>query len=79
MFTELPITRFRAQLRPWLDHQPASGDRLVLTRHGQPIGALVSMKDFNALEEVERNREEFLEERHAERMREFRALKAGRL
>jgi len=38
MFTELPITRFRAQLRPWLDHQLASGDRLVLTRHGQPIG-----------------------------------------
>ena len=79
MFIECPLGRFRAELRPWLDHHLATADRLVLTRHGRPVAALVSIKDLDALEKVEKNREEFLEQRHAERMREYRMLKDGLL
>ncbi len=79
MFIECPLGRFRAELRPWLDHHLATSDRLVLTRHGRPVAALVSVRDLHALEEVEKNREEFLEQRHAERMREYRMLRDGLL
>ena len=79
MFIEIPVSKFRRNISAWLDHKMVTGDRIVLTRHGRELGAIVSMKDLRALEEVERNREEFLEQRHAARMREFRMLKDGQM
>ncbi len=49
----------------------------MVTRDGRDAFAVVSVKDLIALEEVTQNREEFLENRHQAKMREFRALKAG--
>ena len=76
---ELPVSRFRTGFSTCLNHHLVTGERIVLTRHGHEVAALVSLKDLRALENVERAREDFLEQRHAERMREFRMLKEGLL
>ncbi len=49
----------------------------MITRNGRDAFAVVSVKDLQALEDVEANREEFLENRHQATLREFRALKEG--
>ncbi len=79
MVIEVSSDRLRSQLSAHVDHLLATGERLILTRHGRSVAALVQMKDLAALESVEQNREVFLEQRHAERMREFRLLRDGLL
>jgi antitoxin (DNA-binding transcriptional repressor) of toxin-antitoxin stability system len=79
MVIEVSSDRLRSQLAAHVDHLLATGERLILTRHGRSVAALVRMKDLEALESVEQNRELFLEQRHAERMREFRMLRDGLL
>ena len=79
MVIEVSSDRLRSQLAAHVDHLLATGERLILTRHGRSVAALVRMKDLEALEAVEQNRELFLEQRHAERMREFRMLRDGLL
>jgi len=79
MVIEVSSDRLRSQLSAHVDHLLATGERLILTRHGRSVAALVQMKDLAALEAVEQNREVFLEQRHAERMREFRMLRDGLL
>jgi len=79
MVIEVSSDRLRSQLSAHVDHLLATGERLILTRHGRSVAALVQMKDLAALESVEQNREVFLEQRHAERMREFRMLRDGLL
>jgi len=79
MVIEVSSDRLRSQLAAHVDHLLATGERLILTRHGRGVAALVRMKDLDALESVEQNRELFLEQRHAERMREFRMLRDGLL
>ncbi len=77
MYSEIPSDKFRSGFRAHLDHLHTTGERIVITRHGREIAALVSVKDLRALERVEANREEFIEARHHARMREYRALKEG--
>lgn len=79
MVIEVSSDRLRSQLAAHVDHLLATGERLILMRHGRSVAALVRMKDLEALESVEQNRELFLEQRHAERMREFRMLRDGLL
>ncbi|SHL32683.1 Antitoxin Phd_YefM, type II toxin-antitoxin system [Roseovarius litoreus] len=79
MVIEVSSDRLRSQLSAHVDHLLATGERLILTRHGRSVAALVRMKDLEALESVDQNREIFLEQRHAERMREFRMLRDGLL
>lgn len=79
MVIEVSSDRLRSQLAAHVDHLLTTGERLILTRHGRSVAALVRMKDLEALESVEQNRELFLEQRHAERMREFRMLRDGLL
>ncbi|EDM70281.1 hypothetical protein RAZWK3B_06312 [Roseobacter sp. AzwK-3b] len=79
MVIEVSSDRLRSQLSAHVDHLLATGERLILTRHGRSVAALVRMADLAALESVEQNREIFLEQRHAERMREFRMLRDGLL
>ena len=38
------------------DHMAATGDRLIVTRHGQPVAAIVSMGDVHSLEAEEEGR-----------------------
>lgn len=77
MFIEVAIAKFRSHTGAYTDHHLSTGDRIVITRNGRPLYALVSLADFERLEKVDENREEFLEARHEERMREFRMLKGG--
>ena len=77
MFIKTHISKFRQNISAYLDHHLSTGDRIIVARNGRELGAFVSMKDFRALEEVEKNREEFAEQRHVARMREFRMLKEG--
>ncbi|MHA7850475.1 type II toxin-antitoxin system Phd/YefM family antitoxin [Roseovarius sp.] len=79
MVIEVSSDKLRSQLSAHVDHLLATGERLILTRHGRSVAALVRMKDLEALESVDQNREIFLEQRHAERMREFRMLRDGLL
>lgn len=75
MFIEVPIGKYRSQTGAITDHHLSTGDRIVITRNGRALYALVSMADLKRLEEVDTDREEFLEARHEDRMREFRMLK----
>lgn len=61
----------RGNWQAYLDHVTTTGARVVITRHGEPVAALVGLQDLRALEEVEQGREEFLESRHQERMKEY--------
>lgn len=77
MYIEELSSNVRNGLCAYMDHLKATGERVLITRYGQGIAALVSVEDLKALEWVEQNREEFLEARHHAKMREFRALKEG--
>ena len=77
MYIEAKSDKLRANLRSYIDHVIATGDRVLITRHGKEIAALVSTKDFEALETVENNREIFLENRHDAKMQEFRVMKVA--
>ena len=77
MYIEAQSDKLRKNLRDYIDHVMATGDRVLITRHGKEMVALVSAKDFEALEQVAKNREMFLENRHDAKMQEFRAMKAA--
>ena len=51
MFIEAKTDRLRTNLRTYLDHVVTTGDRVVISRHGQEVAALVSLRDFKALTE----------------------------
>jgi prevent-host-death family protein len=48
--------KLRENWRAFLDHVTATDDRLVVTRHGQPVAALVSLGDLQVLEAAEEGR-----------------------
>jgi len=75
MFIEVLSNEFRTRFRAYMDHHLATGDRILVTRHGEPVGAWVSQRDFKRLEEADNNREEFLEHQHQTRMRDYRMLR----
>ena len=77
MYIEAKTNRLRKDLRAYLDHVMATGDRVLITRHGKEVAALVTARDFEALEKAQNNREALMEMRHEAKMREFRALKEG--
>jgi prevent-host-death family protein len=75
MYIEINTTEFRNRIRAHLDHHLTTGDRILVTRHGEPVGAWVSHRDFKRLEEADNSREEFLEHQHQQRMRDYRMLR----
>lgn len=77
MHIETNSIRLRDNLRSYLDQVLASGERVLITRHGKPVAALVSPRDLEALEKAENGREALLRARQEAQMREFQALKAG--
>lgn len=46
-----------------IDRAALSAERIVITRHGEPMAALVSLEDLELVEEIERR----LERRHRTR------------
>jgi prevent-host-death family protein len=57
MAYEIPVTQARAELADLINRVVYGGERVVVTRHGKPLVALVSADDLRRLEEL-REREE---------------------
>jgi prevent-host-death family protein len=50
MTREVPVTQARADLAELVSRVGYSGERILLTRHGKPLAALVPIEDLEALE-----------------------------
>lgn len=47
---EVPVTQARAELAELVNRVVYAGERVVLTRHGQPVAALISAGDLQRLD-----------------------------
>ncbi|MFH8616249.1 type II toxin-antitoxin system Phd/YefM family antitoxin [Streptomyces sp. NPDC017979] len=54
MAYEIPVTQARAELAELINRVVYGGERVVVTRHGKPLVALVSSEDLERLEELDR-------------------------
>ncbi|MFG3107808.1 type II toxin-antitoxin system Phd/YefM family antitoxin [Streptomyces tendae] len=53
MAYEIPVTQARAELADLINRVVYGGERVVVTRHGKPLVALVSATDLERLEEIQ--------------------------
>jgi prevent-host-death family protein len=51
MAYEIPVTQARAELADLINRVVYGGERVVVTRHGRPLAALVSAADLERLEQ----------------------------
>ncbi|MER5193568.1 type II toxin-antitoxin system Phd/YefM family antitoxin [Streptomyces sp. NPDC002884] len=58
MAYEIPVTQARAELADLINRVVYGGERVVVTRHGKPLVALVSAADLERLDELDRAAEE---------------------
>ncbi|WP_328908836.1 type II toxin-antitoxin system Phd/YefM family antitoxin [Streptomyces sp. NBC_00234] len=58
MAYEIPVTQARAELAELINRVVYGGERVVVTRHGKPLIALVSAADLQRLEDEEAAAEE---------------------
>jgi|SRR5437879_1037814 prevent-host-death family protein len=58
MAYEVPVTQARAELAELINRVVYGGERVVVTRHGKPLVALVSAADLERLQELELPEEE---------------------
>ncbi|MET7694019.1 type II toxin-antitoxin system Phd/YefM family antitoxin [Streptomyces sp. NPDC005483] len=58
MAYEIPVTQARAELADLINRVVYGGERVVVTRHGKPLVALVSAADLERLEELREHVEE---------------------
>ncbi|MCQ4040589.1 type II toxin-antitoxin system Phd/YefM family antitoxin [Streptantibioticus rubrisoli] len=58
MAHEVPVTQARAELAELINRVVYGGERVVVTRHGKPLVALVSAADLRRLEEGEEPNQE---------------------
>ena len=58
MAYEIPVTQARAELAELINRVVYGGERVVVTRHGKPLVALVSAADLQRLENEEAAAEE---------------------
>ncbi|GHH12090.1 type II toxin-antitoxin system Phd/YefM family antitoxin [Streptomyces lanatus] len=52
MAYEIPVTQARAELADLINRVVYGGERVVVTRHGKPLVALVSASDLERLEKL---------------------------
>ncbi|MGC3002751.1 type II toxin-antitoxin system Phd/YefM family antitoxin [Streptomyces sp. G35A] len=57
MAYEIPVTQARAELADLINRVVYGGERVVVTRHGKPLVALVSADDLRRLEELREGEE----------------------
>jgi len=50
MVVEIPVTQARAELAELVNRVVYGGERVVLTRHGRPVAAIVSAADLHQLD-----------------------------
>jgi prevent-host-death family protein len=55
---EVPVTQARAEFADLVNRVVYGGERVVVTRHGKPIVALVSAADLDRLEEADQQQPE---------------------
>ncbi|WP_351234122.1 type II toxin-antitoxin system Phd/YefM family antitoxin [Streptomyces sp. NPDC002133] len=55
MAYEIPVTQARAELADLINRVVYGGERVVVTRHGKPLVALVSAADLERLEALARS------------------------
>ncbi|MFE6476554.1 type II toxin-antitoxin system Phd/YefM family antitoxin [Streptomyces rochei] len=53
MAYEIPVTQARAELADLINRVVYGGERVVVTRHGKPLVALVSAADLERLEQLQ--------------------------
>ena len=53
MAYEIPVTQARAELAELINRVVYGGERVVVTRHGKPLVALVSAADLERLERLQ--------------------------
>lgn len=58
MAYEIPVTQARAELAELINRVVYGGERVVVTRHGKPLVALVSAADLQRLESEETEAQE---------------------
>lgn len=58
MAYEIPVTQARAELADLINRVVYGGERVVVTRHGKPLVALVSAADLERLDELDQPAEE---------------------
>jgi prevent-host-death family protein len=58
MAYEIPVTQARAELAELINRVVYGGERVVVTRHGKPLVALVSAADLERLESDQEGAEE---------------------
>lgn len=58
MAHEVPVTQARAELAELINRVVYGGERVVVTRHGKPLVALVSAADLQRLQELDAAPEE---------------------
>ncbi|WP_106213478.1 type II toxin-antitoxin system Phd/YefM family antitoxin [Kineococcus rhizosphaerae] len=46
MIEKVPVTEARAALSDLVSRVSYAGDRILLTRHGKPVAALISMAEY---------------------------------
>ncbi|WP_328684780.1 type II toxin-antitoxin system Phd/YefM family antitoxin [Streptomyces sp. NBC_01261] len=54
MAYEIPVTQARAELADLINRVVYGGERVVVTRHGKPLVALVSAADLERLGELDK-------------------------
>ncbi|MDN0200244.1 type II toxin-antitoxin system Phd/YefM family antitoxin [Streptomyces sp. S.PNR 29] len=57
MAYEIPVTQARAELADLINRVVYGGERVVVTRHGKPLVALVSAADLERLDQLEESKE----------------------
>ncbi|MFJ9866932.1 type II toxin-antitoxin system Phd/YefM family antitoxin [Streptomyces sp. NPDC101165] len=58
MAYEIPVTQARAELADLINRVVYGGERVVVTRHGKPLVALVSAADLERLDALDEPAEE---------------------
>ncbi|MYW17822.1 type II toxin-antitoxin system prevent-host-death family antitoxin [Streptomyces sp. SID2955] len=58
MAYEIPVTQARAELADLINRVVYGGERVVVTRHGKPLVALVSAADLERLDALDAQAEE---------------------
>ncbi|MET7641439.1 type II toxin-antitoxin system Phd/YefM family antitoxin [Streptomyces sp. NPDC005438] len=53
MAYEIPVTQARAELAELINRAVYGGERVVITRHGKPLVALVSAADLERLDQLD--------------------------
>jgi prevent-host-death family protein len=60
MAYEIPVTQARAELADLINRVVYGGERVVVTRHGKPLVALVSAADLERLDELDAAEEQVI-------------------